>query len=111
MVSPHHCQGQICSYVLKLEGDEDADFYINCGYTKDIEKRMLAHTGIRAAEQATFCKLHPPVQLLSVCQHSSEAEAVLAECANYNLWVGESIWAASCPTPPGPGRARKRISI
>ena len=83
MVSPHHCQGQICSYVLKLEGDEEADFYIYCGYTKDIEKRMLAHTGIREAEQATFCKLHPPVQLLSVCQHSSEAEAVLAECANY----------------------------
>ena len=55
---------------------------------KDIEKRMLAHTGIREAEQAAFCRLHPPVQLLSVCQHSSEAEAVLAECANYNLWAG-----------------------
>ena len=40
MLSPHHCQGQICSYVLKLQGDEDADFYIYCGYTKDIEKRM-----------------------------------------------------------------------
>ena len=88
MLSPHHCQGQICSYVLKLQGDEEADFYVYCGYTKDIEKRMLAHTGIREAEQAAFCKLHPPTQLLSVCQHSSEAEAVLAECANYNLWAG-----------------------
>ena len=60
MLSPHHCQGQICSYVLKLQGDEEADFYVYCGYTKDIEKRMLAHTGIREAEQAAFCKLHPP---------------------------------------------------
>ena len=102
MLSPHHCQGQICSYVLKLQGDEEADFYIYCGYTKDIEKRMLAHTGIREGEQASFCKLHPPTQLLSVCQHSSEAEAVLAECANYNLWAG----TGGDPQGPRPGEGR-----
>ena len=86
---PHHCKNKICSYVLKLEGDEHAPYYIYCGMTSDIEQRMLAQTGIRKNEQASFCKLHPPVDLLSVKIHESEEEAILAECANYNLWAGK----------------------
>ena len=86
---PHSCRGKIASYVLKLDGDEQHDFYIYCGYSADIELRMLACTGIRPKEQAGFCKLHPPTEILSVKLHETEEEAVLAECANFNLWAGK----------------------
>ena len=88
-VSPHGCRGIICSYVLKLEGDEQHPFYIYCGYSCDAEKRMLAATGMRPEEQACFCRLHPPTELLSVRIHETEDEAVLAECMNFNLWAGK----------------------
>ena len=88
-ISPHFCKGVICSYVLKLEGDEHAPFYIYCGYSQDGEQRMLAHTGIRPQEQASFCRAHPPVELLSVRIHETVEEAVLCECMSYNLWAGK----------------------
>ena len=89
MLSPHHCKGKIVSYCLRLEGDELAPFYVYCGWTSDIEVRMLAHTGVREKEQAAFCKLHFPVELLSVRIHETEEEAILMECANFNLWAGK----------------------
>ena len=89
MLDPHHSKGKFVSYVLRLEGDEHAPFYIYCGSSQDIELRMLAATGIREYEQAAFCKLHPPIELLSLRLHESMEEAVVAECACYNLWAGK----------------------
>ena len=40
----HKQKGTICSYCLKLEGDEENDYYVYVGWTKDLEKRMLEHT-------------------------------------------------------------------
>ena len=37
----HKTKGKICSYVLKLDGDAEHDYYIYCGYTRDVEYRML----------------------------------------------------------------------
>ena len=89
MLDPHHSKGKYVSYVLRLEGDEHAPFYIYCGSSQDIELRMLAATGIREYEQAAFCKLHPPTELLSLRLHESMEEAVVAETALYNLWAGK----------------------
>ena len=86
---PHHSKGKCCSYVLRLEGDSNAEFYIYCGSSQDIELRMLAATGIREFEQAAFCRLHPPTELLSLRIHESMEEAVVCETANYNLWAGK----------------------
>ena len=49
----HKQKGIICSYVLKLEGDEESDYYIYCGWSKDLEKRMLEHTGVREGGAAS----------------------------------------------------------
>ena len=86
---PHHSKGKCCSYVLRLEGDASAPFFIYCGSSQDIELRMLAATGIREFEQAAFCRLHPPVELLSLRIHETMEEAVVCETANYNLWAGK----------------------
>ena len=45
----HKQKGTICSYCLKLEGDEENDYYVYVGWTKDLEKRMLEHTGFARA--------------------------------------------------------------
>ena len=89
MLDPHHSKGKYVSYCLRLEGDEHAPFYVYCGSSQDIELRMLAATGIREFEQAAFCRLHPPVELLSLRIHESMEEAVVCETANYNLWAGK----------------------
>ena len=57
----HKQKGTICSYCLKLEGDEENDYYVYVGWTKDLEKRMLEHTGVREGG-AAFCKLHTPTE-------------------------------------------------
>ena len=84
----HKTRGKIISYVLKLEGDADHEFYIYCGMTNDGEKRMLQHTGIIPGG-AKWTALHPPVALLSVCIHDTKEEALAAECCNWNLWAGK----------------------
>ena len=89
MLDPHHSKGKYVSYCLRLEGDEHAPFYVYCGSSQDIELRMLAATGIREFEQAALCRLHPPVELLSLRLHESMEEAVVCETANYNLWAGK----------------------
>ena len=89
MLDPHHSKGKYVSYCLRLEGDEHAPFYVYCGSSQDIELRMLAATGIREFEQAAFCRLHPPTELLSLRIHETMEEAVVCETANYNLWAGK----------------------
>ena len=84
----HKQKGTICSYVLKLEGDSNNEFYVYVGWTNDLEKRMLEHTGIREGG-AAFCKLHKPIELLSVKIHQSAEEAILMEVANWNLWAAK----------------------
>ena len=84
----HKQKGTICSYCLKLEGDEENDYYVYVGWTKDLEKRMLEHTGVREGG-AAFCKLHKPTEILSVKIHETEQEAILCEVANWNLWAGK----------------------
>ena len=71
----HKTKGKICSYVLKCDGDAAHSYYIYCGYTKDVEYRMLQHTD-------------PPVELVSLRIHETPEEAMAAECANWNLWAG-----------------------
>ena len=83
----HKQKGTICSYCLKLEGDEENEYYVYVGWTTDLEKRMLEHTGIREGG-ASFCKLHKPIEILAVKIHESEQEAILCEVANWNLWAG-----------------------
>ena len=83
----HKQKGTICSYCLKLEGDEENEYYVYVGWTNDLEKRMLEHTGIREGG-ASFCKLHKPIEILAVKIHESEQEAILCEVANWNLWAG-----------------------
>ena len=83
----HHTKGKICSYVLRLEGDETHPFYIYCGHTRDIELRMLQHTGATPGG-ANFCAAHPPDELLTLKIHETVQEAMAAECANFNLWAG-----------------------
>ena len=79
----HKTRGKICSYVLRCEGDR-----IYCGHTKDLEVRMLQHTGASPGG-AKFCLEHPPQEILSVKIHESVAEALAMECANFNLWCGK----------------------
>ena len=83
----HKQKGTICSYCLKLEGDEENEYYVYVGWTNDLEKRMLEHTGIREGG-ASFCKLHKPIEILAVKIHENEQEAILCEVANWNLWAG-----------------------
>ena len=83
----HKQKGTICSYCLKLEGDDENEYYVYVGWTNDLEKRMLEHTGIREGG-ASFCKLHKPIEILAVKIHESEQEAILCEVANWNLWAG-----------------------
>ena len=83
----HKQKGTIYSYCLKLEGDEENEYYVYVGWTNDLEKRMLEHTGIREGG-ASFCKLHKPIEILAVKIHESEQEAILCEVANWNLWAG-----------------------
>ena len=85
----HHQRNVLCSYVLKLEGDEACpEGYYYCGWTRDLEMRILSHSGIHKPEQgAAWCKLHRPEKIESVTIHQTEAEAVLAEVASYNLWL------------------------
>ena len=82
----HHQKNVICSCVLKLEGDDANPSYWYVGWTKDLEKRMLEHTGVREGG-AAFCKLHKPTEILSVKIHETEQEAILCEVANWNLWA------------------------
>ena len=49
----HKTRGKICSYVLRCEGDR-----IYCGHTKDLEVRMLQHTG--AASERKICHRRSP---------------------------------------------------
>ena len=64
LILVHKRKGVICSYVLKLDGDEQNDFYIYVGWTSDLEKRMLEHTGVREGG-AAFCKVHKPTEIVS----------------------------------------------
>ena len=84
----HKTKGKICSYVLRCDGDDVHDYHIYCGYTKDIEVRLLQHTGV-APGGAQWCILHPPNELLSLRLHENDEEAMAAECANFNLWAGK----------------------
>ena len=79
----HKTKGKICSYVLRFEGDR-----IYCGHTKDLEVRMLQHTGASPGG-AKFCLEYPPQEILSVKIHETIAEALAMECANFNLWAGK----------------------
>ena len=79
----HKTKGKICSYVLRCEGDR-----IYCGHTKDLEVRMLQHTGASPGG-AKFCLEYPPQEILSVKIHETIAEALAMECANFNLWAGK----------------------
>ena len=74
----HKQKGTICSYCLKLEGDEANDFYVYVGWTKDLEKRMLEHTGVREGG-AAFCKLHKPTEILSVKIHEQNKRRFFAK--------------------------------
>ena len=86
----HRTKGKICSYVLKCEGDENFPFYVYCGYTaKDLEKRMLQHSG-QISGGALFTKEHKPTgEILALCVHETEEEAMASECAFWNLWAGK----------------------
>ena len=84
----HHQKNVICSYVLRLEGDDAHPSYWYVGWTKDLEMRLLAHMGVREGG-AEWTALHTPEKIESVTIHSSEAEAVLCEVATYNLWLGK----------------------
>ena len=75
----HQTRGTICSYVLKLQADGDADYYIYCGSTADVEVRFAQHSQGTASQ---WTKLHPPTELLSIKIHESEREAMMAEVAN-----------------------------
>ena len=79
----HKTKGKIVSYVLRCEGDR-----IYCGHTKDLEVRMLQHTG-GSPGGAKFCLEYPPQEILSVKIHETVAEALAMECANFNLWAGK----------------------
>ena len=79
----HKTKGKICSYVLRCEGDR-----IYCGHTKDLEVRMLQHTGASPGG-AKFCLEYPPQEILSVKIHETVAEALAMECANFNQWCGK----------------------
>ena len=86
----HRTKGKICSYAIKCEGDEKHEFYVYCGHTaKDLEYRMLQHSG-GAPGGAVFTKAHPPTgEILSVCVHQTVEDAMAAECALWNLWIGK----------------------
>ena len=79
----YRTRGKICSNVLRCEGDR-----ICCGHTKDLEVRMLQHTGASPGG-AKFCLEYPPPEILSVKIHETVAEALAMECANFNLWAGK----------------------
>ena len=83
----HKSRGKIVSYVLKCDGDSEEDYYIYCGHTKDVERRMLQHQGI-CQGGSRWTALHKPHELVSIHLHDTQEEAMLAECANFNLWAG-----------------------
>ena len=84
----HKTKGKICSYVLRCDGDDVHPWYVYCGYTTDLEVRMLQHTGAAPGGSA-WCAAHPPNELLSVRLHQSQEEAMAAECGAFNLWAGK----------------------
>ena len=83
----HKTKGKICSYVLKCDGDAEHPYYIYCGYTKDVEYRMLQHTGV-APGGAKWTAKHLPNQIMAICLHATMEEALAAECGHWNLWAG-----------------------
>ena len=83
----HKTRGKICSYVLKCDGDEEAESYYYCGVTTDLEVRMLQHTGA-APGGAKWTAKHPPNEIISVRIHETKEEALACETANFNLWCG-----------------------
>ena len=50
---------------------------------------MLQHAG-GAPGGAVFTKAHKPTgEILSVCVHETVEDAMAAECALWNLWIGK----------------------
>ena len=83
----HRTKGKICTYTLKLAGDDTHDFYIAVGMSQDLEKRMLQHTGA-APGGSQWTALHPPTEILSIQIHETVEQAFACEAALWNLWAG-----------------------
>ena len=83
----HKTKGKICTYTLKLAGDDTHDFYIAVGMNQDLEKRMLQHTGA-APGGSQWTALHPPTDILSIQIHETVEQAFACEAALWNLWAG-----------------------
>ena len=50
---------------------------------------MLQHSG-KISGGALFTKEHKPTgEILAVCVHETEEDAMAAECAFWNLWAGK----------------------
>ena len=81
----HRFRGVACSYVLKCSTPEGEPL-IYAGSTSDIEGRMVAHGRGTAAVVTTA---NPPTgEILHIREHATAREALLAEVALSNLWMG-----------------------
>jgi len=80
----HRTKGKICVYTLELEGDQDNEKYFWCGYSQDLERRILQHCG-KAPGGAKWTALHRPKKLLQVTEQHSVSEALAMETAQWNL--------------------------
>ena len=81
-------KGTHCAYALRLQGDAHATEYYYVGSTSDIQTRIAQHTGAIPGG-AKWTALHPPTEILSLCVHETQEDALAAECANFNLWCGK----------------------
>ena len=82
----HNAKGVICSYTIRCRGDSSEEFYIYCGYSSDIEVRILDHA---RGEGAGWCAVHEPEEILSCVICSSIQQAMVLEVANWNMWAGK----------------------
>ena len=70
----HNLKGKIVVYCLELEPDEEGRPYRYVGTTSNCERRCAEHMGVKDGG-AAWCKLHKPIDVLSVrvCQNKEEA--------------------------------------
>ena len=82
----HKFRGVPCSYVLRCQAP-DGETKVYCGSTCNLEQRFMDHGRGRAAK---FTKACPPTgELLHIREHDTAREALMAEVALANLWMGK----------------------
>ena len=86
----HNMRGKIVVYVLALEPDSEGREFRYVGVTKDLERRIAEHTGVRKGGSA-WCHKHKPKDIISlrICASMEEAAAMeVMLCGLHQAQIG-----------------------